>query len=74
MVAHTFNLSSREAEAGGALLAVLQCKFQDIQGYTENPKPCLRWVGLGEGREGKERVSKTGNRGGRGDSLNVCSM
>jgi hypothetical protein len=35
MVAHVFNPSTREAEAGG----FLQSEFQDSQGYTE--KPCL---------------------------------
>jgi hypothetical protein len=36
MVVHTFNLSTREGEAGQA---GLQSKFQNKQGYTE--KPCL---------------------------------
>jgi hypothetical protein len=36
MVAHTFNPSTREAEAGQP---GLQSEFQDSQGYTE--KPCL---------------------------------
>jgi hypothetical protein len=42
VVAHTFNPSTWEAEAGGFLSsrpAGLQSKFQDSQGYTE--KPCL---------------------------------
>jgi hypothetical protein len=41
-VAHTFNPSTREAEAGEFLSsrpAWLQIEFQDSQGYTE--KPCL---------------------------------
>jgi hypothetical protein len=37
MVAHAFNPSTLEAEAGGFLS--LQSEFQDSQGYTE--KPCL---------------------------------
>jgi hypothetical protein len=36
-VAHAFNPSTQEAEAGGFLS--LQSEFQDCQGYTE--KPCL---------------------------------
>jgi hypothetical protein len=43
MVAHAFNPSSREAEAGEFLSSRpsgLQSKFQDSQGYTE--KPCLK--------------------------------
>jgi hypothetical protein len=42
VVAHAFNPSTREAEAGGFLSsrpACLQSEFQDNQGYTE--KPCL---------------------------------
>jgi hypothetical protein len=42
VVAHTFNPSTREAEAGGFLSSSqpgLQSEFQDSQGYTE--KPCL---------------------------------
>jgi hypothetical protein len=41
VVAHAFNLSTREAEAGGSLnlRPGLQSEFQDSQGYTE--KPCL---------------------------------
>jgi hypothetical protein len=44
VVAHAFNPSTWEAEAGGFLFWVrgqpgLQSKFQDSQGYTE--KPCL---------------------------------
>jgi hypothetical protein len=42
VVAHTFNPSTWEAEAGGCLSsrpAGLQSEFQDSQGYTE--KPCL---------------------------------
>jgi hypothetical protein len=38
VVAHAFNPSTREAEAGGFLS--LQSEFQDSQGYTE--KPCLK--------------------------------
>jgi hypothetical protein len=42
-VAHTFNPSTREAEASGSLWdgghLGLQRKFQDSQDYTE--KPCL---------------------------------
>jgi hypothetical protein len=38
VVAHAFNPSTQEAEAGG-FLAGLQSEFQDSQGYTE--KPCL---------------------------------
>jgi hypothetical protein len=43
LVAHIFNPSTREAEAGGFLSsrpAWLQSEFQDSQGYTE--KPCLK--------------------------------
>jgi hypothetical protein len=45
MVAHAFNPSTREAEAGGFLSPVrgqpgLQSEFQDSQSYTE--KPCLK--------------------------------
>jgi hypothetical protein len=44
LVAHTFNPSTWEAEAGGFLefeasLVYIQREFQDSQGYTE--KPCL---------------------------------
>jgi hypothetical protein len=41
MVAHTFNPSTQEAEAGGFLSSKpgLQSEFQDSQGYTE--KSCL---------------------------------
>jgi hypothetical protein len=44
MVAHAFNPSTREAEAGGFLSSrpaskASQSEFQDSQGYTE--KPCL---------------------------------
>ena len=42
VVAHTFNPSTREAEAGGFLRFLrpgLQSEFQDSRGYTE--KPCL---------------------------------
>jgi hypothetical protein len=42
VVAHAFNPSTWEAEAGGFLSlrpACLQSEFQDSQGYTE--KPCL---------------------------------
>jgi hypothetical protein len=42
MVAHVFNPSTGEAEAGGFLVRGqpgLQSVFQDSQGYTE--KPCL---------------------------------
>jgi hypothetical protein len=38
-VAHTFNSSTQEAEAGRSWLAYLQIKFQDVQDYTV--KPCL---------------------------------
>jgi hypothetical protein len=43
VVAHAFNLSTREAEAGGFLSwgqPGLQSELQDSQGYTE--KPCLK--------------------------------
>ena len=43
MVAHTFNPSTWEAEAGGFLSSSqpgLQSEFQDSQCYTE--KPCLK--------------------------------
>ena len=41
VVAHAFNPSTREAEAGGFLSSrpAVQSEFQDSQGYTE--KPCL---------------------------------
>jgi hypothetical protein len=39
VVAHTFNPSTREAEAG-RFQAGLQSEFQDSQGYTQ--KPCLK--------------------------------
>jgi hypothetical protein len=42
VVAHTFNPSTWEAEAGGFLSSSqpgLQGEFQDSQGYTK--KPCL---------------------------------
>jgi hypothetical protein len=38
-VAHAFNPSTLEAEAGRFLSSGLQSEFQDNQGYTE--KPCL---------------------------------
>jgi hypothetical protein len=39
VVAHTFNPSTREAEAGGFLSSRPACstEFQDSQGYTEKP-------------------------------------
>jgi hypothetical protein len=37
LVAHAFNLSTWEAEAGGFLSLRLQSKFQDSQSYTEKP-------------------------------------
>jgi hypothetical protein len=39
MVAHAFDPSTREAEAGGFLRGqpALQSEFQDSQGYTEKP-------------------------------------
>jgi hypothetical protein len=45
VVAHVFNPSTQEAEAGGFLSSRpgqpgLQSEFQDSQGYTE--KPCLK--------------------------------
>jgi hypothetical protein len=40
VVAHAFNPSTQEAEAGGFLSSGLQSEFQDSQGYTE--KPCLK--------------------------------
>ena len=43
MVAHTFNPSTREADAGGFWVrgqSGLQSELQDSQGYTE--KPCLK--------------------------------
>jgi hypothetical protein len=41
VVAHAFNPSTREAEAGGflSLRPAWSTEFQDSQGYTE--KPCL---------------------------------
>jgi hypothetical protein len=41
VVAHAFNPSTREAEAGGSLSSrpAWSTEFQDSQGYTE--KPCL---------------------------------
>jgi hypothetical protein len=54
MVAHAFNPSTWEAEAGGFLS--LQSEFQNSQGYTD--KPCLEKPrGEGEGRGGKKRMS-----------------
>ena len=41
-MAHNFNTTTWEAEAGGFLSSgqpALQCEFQDSQGYTD--KPCL---------------------------------
>jgi hypothetical protein len=41
VVAHTFNPSTREAEAGGFLSsrpAWSKSEFQDSQGYTEKPR------------------------------------
>jgi hypothetical protein len=40
VVAHAFNYSTWEAEAGGFLRTRLQSEFQDSQSYTE--KPCLK--------------------------------
>jgi hypothetical protein len=39
VVAHAFNPSTWESEAGGFLSSRPACEFQDSQGYTE--KPCL---------------------------------
>jgi hypothetical protein len=39
-VAHTFNPSTWEAEAGKSVSLVYRIEFQDKQGYTE--KPCVR--------------------------------
>ena len=39
LMAHAFNPSTWEAEAGGFLSGGLQSEFQDSQGYTE--KPCF---------------------------------
>jgi hypothetical protein len=53
-VAHAFNPSTREAEAGGFLSrgqSGLQSEFQDNQGYTE--KPCL------ETKQNKTKQNKT---------------
>ena len=40
-MAHIFDPKSPEAEAGRSLEPGLQSKFQDSQGHTETPKPCL---------------------------------
>jgi hypothetical protein len=55
VVAHAFNPSTREAEAGGFLswrTAWSQSEFQDSQGYTEKP-----WGGAG-GDNQKEKEKK----------------
>jgi hypothetical protein len=48
MVAHAFNPSTREAEAGSFLSLrpawSTKSKFQDSQGFIE--KPCLRWASM----------------------------
>ena len=56
MVAHAFNPSTQEAEAGRFLSsrpAGLQSEFQDSQGYTE--KPCLKKP---KNEKTKKRVQK----------------
>jgi hypothetical protein len=55
MVAHTFDLSTLEAEAGGFLSSrpAWSTEFQDSQGYTE--KPCL------EKQTNKNKQTKKGN-------------
>lgn len=58
LVAHTFNPSTQEAEAGKSLQipdqAGLQTELQDSQGYTEKPCP------------GKEKRKEKEERGRRG--------
>jgi hypothetical protein len=58
VVAHAFNPSTWEAEAGGFLssrpASGLQSEFQDSQGYTE--KPCLE--------KPKKKKKKKKNKGG----------
>ena len=58
MVAHTFNPSAWEAEAGGFLSSSLplQSEFQDSQGYTE--KPCFDRKKKGRKKERKKRKKK----------------
>ena len=63
-MAHTFNSSTWEAEAGGFLSSRgqpgLQSEFRDSQGYTE--KPCLEKPKKKERKEGR----KEGRKGGKG--------
>jgi hypothetical protein len=63
MVAHAFNPSTWEAEAGGFLSSRgqpgLQSEFQDIQDYTE--KPCLEKQKQKNPKQtNKEKESKSG--------------
>jgi hypothetical protein len=55
VVAHAFNTSIWEAEAGGflSLRPGLQSEFQDSQGYTE--KPCLK----NKTKQNKTKQNKT---------------
>jgi hypothetical protein len=56
VVAHAFNPSTREAEAGGFLSSrpglVYQNEFQDCQGYTE--KPCLEKTKQNKTKKGSD--------------------
>ena len=56
IVAHPFNPSTQEAEAGRFLSVqsqpALQIEFQDSQGYTE--RPCLRKKNLKKGERLKD--------------------
>jgi hypothetical protein len=80
VVAHAFNSSTWEAEAGRFLSLrpawSIQSEFQDRQGYTE--KPCLekekknrrrkrrrRWKEEGRKKKKKEGRKKEGREGGR---------
>jgi hypothetical protein len=64
VVAHAFNPSTQEAEAGGSLnqgQPGLQSEFQDSQGYTENL--CLREKK--ERKKGRKEGRKEGREKGR---------
>ena len=59
-MAHAFNLSTQEAEAGGFLSSRpgLQSEFQDSQGYTE--KPCFEKPTTKKKENEKERGEPQG--------------